>query len=402
MKMGNDTLRLFENPCELLSWIDSAEPTFPEGYAWWSYWVVRANDVSGSMQNVSAMKGLLDAMDLQESFEDQSCEQAGTDVLMSGGRSINGIEPLAPVQFYPRDLKGFVSAVMCAGGPYSKCMSWTESESGVVGGLIFVWEAGTGGGEVASNPFDERLNLLLRRDGVSAKVLLMKTRGCFHENPRSFRRMRAWKAFGLLVDERVPRLEDLCPSLLPIDADLCGRDLFADLLPKLEGECSIPSAHHYFVHYLFNPYEPGYLQKIIDYWCAIGRCTKAIPADEKDCESHEWTVRMSMQTLRRYVLGGYLSLVLRSNCANRWRAEDNAPLNHRLEEEMVQMFSSLKNDRTSRKRSLSKWGVRMTEKGWAVKLSCQSDLERYADSVSNFEFTFFGNEIPESRLLDWM
>lgn len=403
-------------PCDVSHFEDPTRIVYDDGSlphlnVWFAYWVCSVaslDDFLGgrlprnSGFEIRDMSDRFNVMAFQYDREDQACDSGGADdVSASGEREIDGLRPLAPVQRSPFVRRSVMGAAVAMAGAPQVCLvdAAGPAQPALFRRAILGWRrpsvAVSAGLE---NPFEVRLRRLLSAEPDSDKVMFVT---CGYGAPMGeyvapIHRQRAWEKFGFLVSSRVPTVTEMHP-VSSADMPVAPPPL-ADLVPtRFWIRPKVVDPHRYLMLYLAEPFEAGSLRVFLTYWAAVGMRLGQVPKSKGVAAlCHPWAVERALETVRRYVAGGLVELGLRQSC---YHDVKGAPARHALGEfkgimplsaglndaldSIAQMIAShaISGGAPSLSVKLSKWGVSLTDKGWAFRHRLNPHVDAITDEV---------------------
>lgn len=411
------------NPCEASIFEDrrriafeTAAPSPRFRNVWFAYWVCSMPDFDSFLEGrlprntpfeLKEMSDWMAVMTFQYDREDQSCDcDGGEDVSASEEREINGLRPLAPIQHYPFiNHSPMMAAVGMLGTPQI-CLSetWGKTEPLEFRRAIVGWKSPTihqpKGPEHA---FDQRLRKLLSLEPGKSKVMMVicgygAPRGEYYAQPAH--RRQAWEKFGFAISSRVPTPSELRPivttgavTTLPTLADITPSS------PRLKPNIIDP--HRYLMLCLAEPLEAGSLSVFFKYWAAVGIRLGEIPGHlGAMAPSHTWAMTRALETLKRYIGGGLLTIgqprSFYDEGAGATSSTDAAGtpccvsvISSDITETLRSIAKAIEEHAASgdhgtlkeMSRRLSKYGVCLTDKGWAFRLSLEPQVDALTQEV---------------------
>lgn len=389
----------------------------PHHNVWFAYWLCSVPDwdlfLEGRLPRntdfeTAKLPDWFTVMTFQYDREDQSCDSGNSDdVSASGERGINGLRPLAPVQHYPFISQSVMSSAIGMAGTPQVCLheTWTVNGQPEFKRAMLGWRSpSVGPAQASDSAFDARLRRLLGLEPSSSKVLMV-IRGYgapIGEFRAESHRRSAWENFGFPVNLRTPTLHELHPG--PRDSTAVQLPSLADLIPsRLWSKPRVLDPHHFLFLCLAEPLEAGSLTFFLNYWAAIGLRFGKIPAHlGSKALYHSWVTDRTLETIRRYVAGGLMTVGHRRSFYHDSAegGEANAgPLDiHRSVREMsgdlTEILRSVAQDieevaSSGASKGLKRWGVCLTEKGWTFRLSLEPQREMFIKKARRW-----GEDLP--------
>jgi hypothetical protein len=395
-------------PCEAHTFEDRQRLTYdadpsPHRNVWFAYWVCSVSDLDQFLNGqlprnydfeIGDPAAWVDVMTFQYDREDQSCDSGERDdVSVSGEREINGLRLLAPVQHYPFILQSAMSAAIGIAGVPQVCLheSWGEDEPREFRRAFLAWSCpAITPAKAPEHSFDARLRRLLSLDPASPKVMMViQGYGApLGEYRTEAHRKKAWGDFGFAVNSRTPSMLELHPGAAtgtpPIPPSV------NDLLPlNLGPEPKFIDPHEYLFINLAVPLEAGSLTAFLMYWAAVGQRSGEIPEHLRiEAMAHPWATQRALETLRRYIEAGLVTVGLRRSFYHEAAQAASATSPTAIPSSVSEMSGDISKDlgaiaesikeyaSSGSRKALSHWGVSLTDRGWAFRASLEPQLDQ--------------------------